>query len=248
MLEQIQSQVIFHEVIDSTNIEAKRLIENDKINKATWIIANKQTSGKGRNNNKWVSEEGNFYGSYVTPINLEYKKIPFISCIASLSVYDAIKSFLPNNDLLKIKWPNDILYYDAKLAGILIENSLSEGKSFSIIGIGINLKNSPDINKHKTTSIKSIIGNEVMLKDIFGKLDSNINNNLNILNSDNVSKLIKLYKNNCWKLREQVRFLHNNIEFEGILDDITDTFEILINVNGELKKFNSGELTFSYQS
>ena len=86
----------------------------------------------------------------------------------------------------------------------------------------------------------------MILKDIFGKLDSNINNNLNILNSDNVSKLIKLLKNNCWKLREQVRFLHNNIEFEGILDDITDTFEILIKVNGELKKFNSGELSFSY--
>ena len=59
MFDQIQSEVIFHEVIDSTNLEAKRLIENDKINKATWIIANRQTSGKGRNNNKWVSEVGN---------------------------------------------------------------------------------------------------------------------------------------------------------------------------------------------
>ena len=49
MLDQIQSEVIFHEVIDSTNVEAKRLIENNKINKATWIIANRQTSGKGRN-------------------------------------------------------------------------------------------------------------------------------------------------------------------------------------------------------
>ncbi len=129
MLDQIQSEVIFHEVIDSTNLEAKRLIENDKINKATWIIANRQTSGKGRNNNKWVSEVGNFYGSYVLPINLVHRKIPFISCITSLSVYDAIKNFLPNNALLKIKWPNDILYNDAKLAGILIENLLGESAS-----------------------------------------------------------------------------------------------------------------------
>ena len=120
MLDQIQSEVIFHEVIDSTNLEAKRLIENDKIKKATWIIANRQTSGKGRNNNKWVSEVGNFYGSCVLPINLDHRKIPFISCITSLSVYDAIKNLLPNNALLKIKWPNDILYNDAKLAGILI--------------------------------------------------------------------------------------------------------------------------------
>ena len=246
MLDQIQSEVIFHEVIDSTNVEAKRLIENDKINKATWIIANRQTSGKGRNNNKWVSEVGNFYGSYVLPINLDHRKIPFISCVTSLSVYDAIKNLLPNNDLLKIKWPNDILYNDAKLAGVLIENSLSKSKSFSIIGIGINLKNSPNINNHKTISIKSIIDNEVMPKDIIGTLDSNINNYLNILNSDNVSKLIRLYKNNCWKMRDQVRFLHNNIEFEGILDDITDTFEIQIKINGEFKKFNSGELSFSY--
>ena len=246
MFDQIQSEVIFHEVIDSTNLEAKRLIENDKINKATWIIANRQTSGKGRNNNKWVSELGNFYGSYVMPINLDHRKIPFISCISSLSVYDAIKNFLPNNALLKIKWPNDILYDDAKLAGILIENLLGESASFSIIGVGINLKNSPNINNHKTISIKSIIENEVMPKDILGTLDTNINNYLNILNSDDISELIELYKNNCWKMRDRVRFLQNNIEFEGILDDITDTFEILIKVNGELKKFNSGELSFSY--
>ena len=74
----------------------------------------------------------------------------------------------------------------------------------------------------------------------------NINNYLNILNRDDISELIELYKNNCWKMRDRVRFLQNNIEFEGILDDITDTFEILIKVNGELKKFNSGELSFSY--
>ena len=47
-------------------------------------------------------------------------------------------------------------------------------------------------------------------------------------------------------MRDRDRFLQNNIEFEGTLDDITDTFEILIKVNGELKKFNSGELSFSY--
>ena len=102
------------------------------------------------------------------------------------------------------------------------------------------------INNHKTISIKSIIENEVMQKDILGTLDTNINNYLNILNSDNISALIESYKNNCWKMRDRVRFLQNNIEFEGILDDITDTFEILIKVNGELKKFNSGELSFSY--
>ena len=106
--------------------------------------------------------------------------------------------------------------------------------------------NSPNINNHKTISIKSIIDNEVMPKDILGTLDANINNYLNILNSDDISELIELYKNNCWKMRDRVRFLQNNIEFEGILDDITDTFEILIKVNGELKKFNSGELSFSY--
>ena len=85
-----------------------------------------------------------------------------------------------------------------------------------------------------------------MSKDILGTLDSYINNYLNILNSDDVSELIELYKKNCWKMGDQVRFLQNNIEFEGILDDISDTFEILIKVNGELKKFNSGELSFSY--
>jgi len=96
MLDQIQSEVIFHEVIDSTNVEAKRLIENDKINKATWIIANRQTSGKGRNNNKWVSNLGNLFLS-IKLNTLKMSNPLILNYITGIVVYDTIKFFLEKN-------------------------------------------------------------------------------------------------------------------------------------------------------
>ena len=59
----INSDVICLESVDSTNDEIKRRIEN--INKTTWLLANSQTNGKGRNGNSWYSSEENFSGSII---------------------------------------------------------------------------------------------------------------------------------------------------------------------------------------
>ena len=64
-----KSAIIHYDVIDSTNLESKRLIDKEKIFSPTWIIASKQTAGRGRGNKKWVSQEGNLLASLVLPIN-----------------------------------------------------------------------------------------------------------------------------------------------------------------------------------
>ena len=133
-------------------------------------------------------------------------------------------------------------------------------KNINNIGevVTINVPASSLVDQYLKKILETININKFKLKlsDIFNKLVFIKNNSILINNitsnqlaiyiNDTKQILIELYKNNCWKMRDRVRFLQNNIEFEGILDDITDTFEILIKVNGELKKFNSGELSFSY--
>ena len=118
--------------IDSTNEECKRM----SIKKRFLVIsANKQTSGKGRHGRNWLTPEGNIALSIAYETNAEE---PPISLITGIIVTDALSESLDDENI-KIKWPNDIVFRRKKVAGILVEKEKSNEVSKIIIGIGINL-------------------------------------------------------------------------------------------------------------
>lgn len=135
--------IMWYDIIDSTNSEAKRRI-ND-IDKMSVFAAKYQTAGRGQRGNKWSSASGE---NLMFSIALKFGQSGIcrfkaadqfvLSEIATLAVHDFLTE---NNIVSKIKWPNDIYVRDKKICGILIENSLERDEiSTSVIGIGINLK------------------------------------------------------------------------------------------------------------
>ncbi len=240
------SEIINYDVIDSTNLESKRLIEKEKIVSPTWIIANKQTAGKGRGDKNWVSQEGNLLASLVLPIDFPLNRLPFLSCVVALSLHQCISKLITNNKLLRIKWPNDILYADAKLSGTLIDNFLSKSKNFSIIGIGINIAHHPMIEGRKTTSLNSIAKKSVIAMDLIKPLTSNLSEYLEKLINNSEALLIDEYKIKCWNYNKKVKFITNDRVLEGTLIDISKDFEIIINANNHNFRLNAGELSFEY--
>ena len=93
----LNSNVIKYKEIDSTNNEAVRLL--DKQNSFPyWIVAEKQTAGKGRKNRYWDSLVGNFMGTYVIDINLERKFLPQLAFVSALAIYDTIQIFISKNN------------------------------------------------------------------------------------------------------------------------------------------------------
>ena len=124
---------IFDE-IDSTNDEAKRInLKND----FHLIVAEKQTKGRGRHGKKWSSPDlGNIYMTICTQNDLSFAPI---SMLTGLICKDIIVKM--NNSLnIKLKWPNDILFKNKKIGGILVEKELFDSKIKTIVGIGINIK------------------------------------------------------------------------------------------------------------
>jgi len=118
----------------------------------TVIIAEEQTSGRGRMGRTWRSPQGNLALSLILKPNLE--NLPRLVMIASLAVLRTIK-FLTNIDAT-IKWPNDVLIKDKKVCGILIESEVKgETVNYAIIGIGLNIyldaSNFPDISTIATS-------------------------------------------------------------------------------------------------
>ena len=105
-----------------------------------------QIKGRGRRGKQWVSQSGDgLYLSIILCPEAPRVKWPGLSFMASLAVLKALLGFIENAYIPKcsLKWPNDILYENRKLAGILLEAS-AEGV---IVGCGVNLANAPMIGK-----------------------------------------------------------------------------------------------------
>ena len=232
--------------VDSTNTEAQRLLKKKKISSPLWIVAEEQTSGKGRGENKWVSNKGNLFASLIFPISFNLKNLPILSCAVSLATFECLEFFIKDDQFLKIKWPNDILFKDSKLSGILIENSLSADLNYSIIGIGINVNSSPSKLNHLTSSLKSIAGEEIGVKNVLNQLSTSLDKYISKLESEKLENLVDEYTLKTWRLNEEVQFSVGKDTYIGKISSINNNFEIEINVNNVIKRFNSGELSFKY--
>ena len=232
--------------VDSTNNEAQRHLKKENFLTPLWIVAEKQTGGKGRGEKKWVSNKGNLFASLILPISFNIKNLPILSCVASLATFECIKFFTKSDSFLKIKWPNDILFKDSKLSGILIENSLTNDLNYSIIGIGINVNSSPSKMDHSTSSLKSIVGTEIDPKPVLTQLSISLDKYLSKLESKKIDDLVKEYTLKTWRLNEDVQFLAGKDSYIGKISSINHNFEIEINISNTIKRFNSGELSFKY--
>ena len=132
--------------IDSTNTEAMRQAAAGAEG-PLWVTADRQLKGKGRGGRSWASDTGNLYASYLTSVQTATRNLVQLPLVAGVAVYDAItKSVGSNVKYLAIKWPNDLLVGEEKIAGILVESIAGDpaGDRFTIIiGIGINLTTHP---------------------------------------------------------------------------------------------------------
>ena len=106
----------------------------------TWILAHRQTAGRGRRGRVWLSLAGNFTATYIWRPGGGVAARALRSFVAALALYDALLAVGVAPERLGLKWPNDVLLDGGKLAGILLE---SVGASL-LIGFGVNLAGAPE--------------------------------------------------------------------------------------------------------
>ena len=167
--------------IDSTNEEALRQIKAGAP-APLWIVADKQSKGRGRSGRNWESPPGNLYASCLLKTNAPPAKATELSFVAALAVHDAISSFLLSEERhrLTVKWPNDVMLKDAKLAGVLLESiRLPAERGLGVVlGVGINVASTPSVSGRPVTSLaeyfamrdSSLTSNIPALADLFEAL------------------------------------------------------------------------------
>ncbi|MEI4470528.1 biotin--[acetyl-CoA-carboxylase] ligase [Frigidibacter sp. MR17.24] len=126
--------------VDSTNSEAARI--GPGLTAPAWILAHRQTAGRGRRGRAWVDPVGNFAATLVMRVPGGPARAALRSFAAALALDEALVGLLPPAARLALKWPNDVLLNGGKVSGILIEG-LAGGQQIAI-GIGVNLVHAPD--------------------------------------------------------------------------------------------------------
>lgn len=146
----------FH-TLGSTNECAKQWLK-DGVAAPFWIVSDEQTGGRGRHGRDWVSLKGNLFASTAQKVAAKGIKLTTLSLVTAMAVHDAILKTSDDTPRLTLKWPNDILSGQAKLAGILIENQSDPNADDTniVIGFGINIQSSPVISDKDTTCLRNI--------------------------------------------------------------------------------------------
>ena len=232
---------------ESTNSEALKLAKFT--DKPTFVVAKKQTNGRGRIDRSWSDPSGNFSGSILIKIDEDLQNLALRSFVAALSVFDAIDQKIGKEHELLIKWPNDLLLNGKKICGILLETRNFGTVSALVIGIGVNLLSSPNLDKNQNIIIKP----GSILAETGVKLDpidfSELIADQYVLREKQFrtmgfSKIRKIWMDRATKLGKRITARTPNFEYHGIFDSVDEKGQLIIINNGEKKKIAAAEIFF----
>lgn len=143
----------FVDEIPSTNAAlVARAGGGDCLLEGHWLIADRQSAGRGRAGRAWSDGFGNFMGSTAVQLAPHEAAPQTLALVAGLALWDAVAACAPGLPDLYLKWPNDLLVRQAKLAGILLERV---GNTV-VVGIGVNLAEAPPVSGRETVSLAAL--------------------------------------------------------------------------------------------
>lgn len=247
----IGKNLIFLESIDSTNLEAKRLIDKN-IENGTLVIAEEQTLGKCRfSDRKWRSPKyKGLWMSLILRPTIETNLLPLITQMAAASITYSFNT--RNNIKTFIKWPNDIILNNKKLVGILTELSLDSLKEPNIIiGIGINVnQSSADFSKEisdKATSLaielNKPISREIVLADFLNDFEEFYDN---FICTKDPKNFLEICKRNSILIGKDIEITRKSKTISAKAIDINNSGELVIMFkNGHTENLISGEVTLN---
>lgn len=126
------------DAVDSTNAEAAR--RSDAEAAPFWVMARRQTAGRGRRGRAWDDPPGNFAASLALRPLDGPARLALRSFIAALALAEALEGLTGLRGAFALKWPNDVLLQGGKLSGILLETGPG---GLLVVGIGVNLRHAP---------------------------------------------------------------------------------------------------------
>ena len=224
--------------VSSTNLYLRKLIKDKSINENILVSTNYQEKGRGQRSNIWESEKNmNILISFLYVHKTNNYDLFKFNMLISLAIYDFLSKYFKTG--LKIKWPNDLMINNKKIAGVLVQNIESNFKS--IIGVGININQKEFKNfSPQATSFSNELNKEFNRNVLILELMNNFENYL--INYFQFNDLKNSYMLKIYKFKQQTNFLNNLKQFKGEIMNFNSSGEIIIKRGDEFLSFKNGEV------
>ncbi len=224
----------------STNDYLKELFKSQRLENFTVVQAEHQTHGKGQRGNQWHSEKGKnlIFSIFYTPDKLKAQHAFRLNQAVSLAIFEILKPLVSS---VSIKWPNDIMAGHKKIAGILIENTISsQNIKHSIIGIGLNI-NQTDFPDYlpQATSLKLETNSNIDLPSLLEDIRQKLIHYLSNIDID-FQNLSDAYQQNLYLLHQKTKLqTPDNKIFTGTIQGVNLSGQLLVKKhNGQVESFN----------
>ena len=229
--------------VDSTNEEARRRAAAG-VAGPLWIIAERQTQGRGRRGREWISPPGNLAATLLIRPNRPAAECAQLSFAAALAVTDMLARHAPLAEV-RLKWPNDVLAARAKIAGILLESeSGADGTAaWLAIGIGVNLAAFPTDTDLSATSLKALGVPPPPPKDALLDLAEAFAKWYEAWRTGGFGPIREAWLSRAQGLGQRIRVRVANEEIWGVFRDIDDTGALVLGMPGGVTRtVSAGEV------
>ena len=232
-----------HSVLESTNSEA--LAQSRRGDGGPlWVVAREQSAGRGRRGHAWVSAPGNLYATLLLLDPAPAQAAPQLAFVTGLAVYDAIVAGADEvAEGLALKWPNDVLYANKKLAGILIESEVAAGKLAVAVGIGVNCLHHPAQASFPATDLAEA-GMKVSPESLFHTLSRTMMRRLAQWNRGAGFAAIRADWLTCATgLGREITVRLPGHELNGCFEGLDDSGQLLLRLaDGKLQAITAGDI------
>jgi len=237
--------------ITSTNDFLKRLARRGA-EAGTLVLADQQTAGRGRLGRPWQSPPHvGLWLSFILRPELPLEFIGALPLAIAVVVAETLSAIC--GETFSVKWPNDILWNQRKICGILCETQISpmadsNRLDYVVAGIGINVnQQSPDFHpdwRERAVSLRMITAHDVDRHKVFLELAQCLERNLFMKLPPYLPTLLSRWRSHCAELKKRVSLRHAQENVTGIFEDIGAGGELILRLaDGHRQAFSAGEVS-----
>lgn len=232
---------------DSTNSQAKRLAAEGAA-EGTVVVAESQISGRGRRGRSWFSPAGqSIYASIILRPPMAPSQAPRITLMTAVAVARALQE--ATGLTAKIKWPNDILIADKKIAGILTEITTEmDAVDYVVVGLGVNVNTTaadmPSDIRSIATSVRIESGSRFSRADLFCSLLHHFESSYDTLQRDGFKPIMAQWREMSDIIGRPVYVDVLDVRHSGIVEAVDDDGVLILkDDSGRLHRIFSGDVT-----
>lgn len=206
-------------------METAYQLARDNCPGGTVVVAGRQTKGRGRMTRVWHSEEGGLYFNIVQRPELPLDQSARVGFAASLSMAESLRRLFGVD--AKVKWPNDLLVQDRKIAGMLSQIEAEKDRIvFLNIGIGLNVNNTPTESAPESISLLSILKKKVSRKKILFDFLRRFNSRIH--NATAMGTVIDDWKTHTITLGRKVKIVTRQGIYQGTAVDVDGSGALIL--------------------